>query len=228
MSERKGRCAGLPREGLPKFERLFKILIVSPESRTFIEEARRAQIIECAIDVLAERGYAHTTLAKIARRARISTGVISYHFGGKTQLIQAVVAEVAKLATDLMIPRILAQPTAAEGLRAYIESNLDFMRLHRKPLLALVEIVTHATGQDGDPHPYARQAETSVTDLEKLLDWGRSSGEFRDFDSRSMAIAIRGAIDAVPGRLLNDPGFDLDRLASELVTTFTLATRRHS
>ncbi|UBU15648.1 TetR/AcrR family transcriptional regulator [Nonomuraea gerenzanensis] len=198
-----------------------------PESRTFIEEARRAQIIECAIDVLAEHGYLHTTLAKIAKRAKISTGVISYHFGGKDQLIQAVVADVAKLATDLMIPRILAQPTATEGLRAYIESNLEFMRLHRKPLLALVQIVTHAVGEDTRPGPYDRQADVAITDLEKLLDWGRRSGEFRDFDLRSMAIAIRGAIDAVPGRLLNDPDFDLDLLTGELVTTFTLATRRH-
>jgi AcrR family transcriptional regulator len=200
---------------------------VPPESRTFIEEARRAQIIECAIDVLAEHGYLHTTLARIAKRAKISTGVISYHFGGKDQLIQAVVTEVAKLATDLMIPRILSQPTATEGLRAYIESNLEFMRLHRKPLLALVQIVTHAVGEDSRAGPYDQQADVAITDLEKLLDWGRRTGEFRDFHLRSMAIAIRGAIDAVPGRLLNDPDFDLDLLTRELVTTFTLATRRH-
>ncbi|WP_206059442.1 TetR family transcriptional regulator, partial [Nonomuraea zeae] len=79
-----------------------------PESRTFIEEARRAQIISCAIEVLADQGYPHTTLAKIAKQAKISTGVISYHFGGKKQLIQAVVEEVVKLGTDMMLPRILA------------------------------------------------------------------------------------------------------------------------
>lgn len=199
---------------------------MSSESRTFIEEARRAQIIACAIEVLADHGYARTTMARIAKQAKISTGVISYHFGGKAQLTQAVVAEVARLATDLMIPRILAQPTAAEALRAYIESNLEFMRLHRKPLLALVEIITHQPGEEGGPGPYAEQAEVAITDLEKVLEWGRKSGEFRDFDQRSMAIAIRGVIDAVSGRLLNDPGFDLDLLTQELVTTFTIATRR--
>ncbi|WP_169789252.1 TetR/AcrR family transcriptional regulator [Nonomuraea candida] len=197
------------------------------ESRTFIEEARRAQIIECAIDVLAEHGYARTTLARIAERAGISTGVISYHFGGKTQLIQAIVAEVAKLATDLMVPRILAQPTAALGLRAYIEGNLEFMRLHRKPLLALVEIVTHSPGEGEEPNPYGHQSEVALSDLEKLLEWGQKSGEFREFDRRSMAIAIRGAIDAVPGLLFNDPAFDLDLLARELVETFTIATGRN-
>ncbi|GAA3215022.1 TetR/AcrR family transcriptional regulator [Nonomuraea helvata] len=201
---------------------------MTSESRTFIEEARRAQIIACAIEVLAEQGYAHTTLARIAKQAKISTGVISYHFGGKIQLIEAVVAEVARLATDMMVPRILAQPTATEALRAYLEGNLDFMREHRKPLLALVEIITHMPGEEGGPRPYAKQAEVAVADLEKVLDWGQRSGEFRDFDRRSMAITIRGAVDAVPGRLIHEPDLDLDLLARELVTTFTLATRRQS
>ncbi|MDX3104826.1 TetR/AcrR family transcriptional regulator [Nonomuraea angiospora] len=198
---------------------------MASENRTFIEEARRAQIIACAIEVLADQGYAHATLARIARHAKISTGVISYHFGGKMQLIEAVVAEVTRLATDLMLPRILAQPTATRALRAYIEGNLDFMRQHRKPLLALVEIITHASSEQSGPGPYAAQAEAAVTDLEKVLDWGRRSGEFRDFDERTMAITIRGAIDAVPGRLIHEPGLDLDLLARELVTTFALATR---
>ncbi|MEV0232440.1 TetR/AcrR family transcriptional regulator [Nonomuraea sp. NPDC050786] len=201
---------------------------MTSESRTFIEEARRSQIIACAIEVLAEQGYAHTTLARIAKQAKISTGVISYHFGGKIQLIEAVVTEVARLATDMMVPRILAQPTATEALRAYLEGNLDFMREHRKPLLALVEIITHMPGEEGGPRPYAEQAEIAVADLEKVLDWGQRSGEFRDFDRRSMAITIRGAVDAVPGRLIHEPDLDLDLLARELVTTFTLATRRQS
>ena len=114
------------------------------ETRTFIEEARRSQIIACAIEVIATLGYANASLSEIAKLAKISTGVISYHFDGKDELIQAVVAEVAGIATDLMTPRIVAQATATDALRVYIEANLEFMRLHPKPLLALVEIVTHS------------------------------------------------------------------------------------
>ncbi len=60
----------------------------------------------------------------------------------------------------------------------------------------------------------------------RLLDWGHRTGEFRDFDPRSMAIAIRGVVDAVPARLVQDPELDLDLLAQEFVALFTLATRR--
>ena len=53
------------------------------EATSFIEEARRRQIIDTAIRTIATRGYSRTSLAEIAREAGISKGVISYHFEGK-------------------------------------------------------------------------------------------------------------------------------------------------
>ncbi|WP_371784608.1 TetR/AcrR family transcriptional regulator [Streptosporangium subroseum] len=210
---------------MTRFEHAFKFLNVQLETRTFIEEARRSQIVACAIEVIATLGYANASLAKIAKLAKVSTGVISYHFDGKDELIQAVVAEVAGIATDLMTPRIVAQATATDALRVYIEANLEFMRLHPKPLLALVEIVTHSRAGDGGPGPYAAQHEIAIADLEKVLTWGRRTGEFRDFDLRTMAIAIRGAIDAIPAQIVVFPDLDIDHLARELTVLFMLATR---
>ncbi|MGW2156712.1 TetR/AcrR family transcriptional regulator [Nonomuraea sp. NPDC001699] len=189
--------------------------------RTFVEENRRAQIIDCAVEALATLGYQQASMAKIAKLAGITPGLIAYYFGSKDELIEAVVAHAAKLATDLMLPRILAQTSATDALRVYFETNLEFMRLHRKPLLALVEIVVH--DRDG---PYAGQQGSAITDIEKLLAWGQQTGEFRRFELRPMAIAIRGAIDAVPSYLLKDPDYDVSALAAELATIFTLATRR--
>ncbi|WEL93058.1 helix-turn-helix domain containing protein, partial [Tsukamurella tyrosinosolvens] len=59
--------------------------------RSFIEEARRRQIIAAAAEVLADEGYGRATLARIARQAGISKGVISYHFDGKDDLMRQVV-----------------------------------------------------------------------------------------------------------------------------------------
>ncbi|MBB5138898.1 AcrR family transcriptional regulator [Thermocatellispora tengchongensis] len=195
------------------------------EARSFIEEARRAQLVQCAIEAISSYGYANATMARIAKLAKASPGVISYHFGGKEQMIQAVVAEVARLATEMMEPRIVASATATEALRVYFTTNLEFMRVHRGPLLALVEIINHERGEGGRPGPYDAQHEIALADVEKVLAWGQQTGEFRDFDRRAMAIAIRGAIDAVPARMLRDPGLDLEHLAVEFATLFELATR---
>ncbi|MDY0395687.1 TetR family transcriptional regulator [Virgibacillus halophilus] len=57
------------------------------DRQSFIAEARREQIIKAAIEVLKEVGYVSTSLAKIAKQANISTGLISYHFSGKEDLM---------------------------------------------------------------------------------------------------------------------------------------------
>jgi hypothetical protein len=55
--------------------------------QSFIAEARRAQIIEAAIRTLDEIGYVQASLAQIAKRAGISTALISYHFSDKDDLM---------------------------------------------------------------------------------------------------------------------------------------------
>ena len=61
--------------------------------RSFIETARRAQIMAAAIDTIAEVGYGQASLARIAETAGTSKGVIIYHFGGKDELVRELVGE---------------------------------------------------------------------------------------------------------------------------------------
>ena len=56
---------------------------------TFTERARRDQITGGAVQVLADRGFAGTSLAAIGDRLGISKGVISYHFQDKAELLNA-------------------------------------------------------------------------------------------------------------------------------------------
>ena len=100
----------------------------SDDPRTFVSSARRAQIVEAAIETVAEVGYANASLSRIAVRLGISKGVISYHFAGKDDLIAEIVSQVLQRARAYMQPRIEAQTTGPEMLRAYIESNLEFIR----------------------------------------------------------------------------------------------------
>ena len=109
--------------------------------RTFTEAARRTQIIEAAIDTIAEVGFGRASLARIGERIGISKGLIGYHFAGKDDLIKEVVFEIVDQGMAYMQPRIIAEmSTGSRFLRAYIESNLTFMRDHRNYMVAIVEI----------------------------------------------------------------------------------------
>jgi TetR/AcrR family fatty acid metabolism transcriptional regulator len=192
--------------------------------RTFIETARRAQIAAAAIDVIAEAGYAGASFARIAERLGISRGLISYHFNNKDDLIKQVVHEAAEQAIAYIRPRVLAESTGPETLRAYIESNLAFMRDHRNNVIAMIEISRSA---DGRRIFYDDTAViNAVGALEHALSDFQTAGQFRpDFDPHVMAIAIRAAIEAASPRLALDPEFNMDNYASEIITIFDLATR---
>src|SRR6202167_391329 len=185
-----------------------EIISSGQQDRSFIENVRRAQIIECAIDAIAELGYAKASLAEIAKRARVSKGVISYHFAGKSELIQQVVAAVRAPAVAEMLPRVLAEQSAPRMLRAYIDSNLEFLSAHHNQILALMTIAVSAA----DDRPAADLAsgfELAVAELENLLRYGQERGEFREFSTRVMAVTLRNAIDGLASMLSADPNLDL-------------------
>jgi AcrR family transcriptional regulator len=193
------------------------------EQRTFVANARRAQIVEAAIDTVAEVGYANASLSRIAVRLGISKGVISYHFAGKDDLIAEIVTQVLQQARAYMQPRIEAQQSGPDMLRTYIESNLEFIRDHPNQLRAIVEIVRATIA--GARSPLSRNRENGVQILADMLARFQAAGDFRaDFDPNAMAMAIRAVIDVAPSRL-SDPGFDIDGYAHEAVTLFALATR---
>jgi TetR/AcrR family transcriptional regulator, fatty acid metabolism regulator protein len=192
--------------------------------RTFIETARRAQIAAAAIDTIAEVGYAGASFARIAERVGISRGLISYHFDNKDDLIKQVVREAAEQAIAYIRPRVVAESTGPAMLRAYIESNLAFMRDHRNNVIAMIEISRSAEGRR--IHSGDTAVINAVGALEHVLSESQTAGQFRPgFDPHVMAIAIRAAIEAASPRLALDPEFDMDHYASEIITVFDLATR---
>jgi AcrR family transcriptional regulator len=192
---------------------------IDQKDRSFIETARRGQIVEAAIDTLAELGYAKASFARIAQRARISPGLISYHFRNKQELMEQVVAEV----NADMERAIEERAEGAEGhvavLRAVIEGFVHYCA-ERPARLVAVGQIEHAEGWG------AQEREQSIGDFEQLLRSGQDDGEFRTFSSRLMAATILAALEAVPTELHARPDTDVRTYADELATAFELAVRK--
>lgn len=197
----------------------------SPTGRSFIEEARRAQIVASAIETMAAQGYVRASLAQIAERAGISKSVISYHFAGKDELVEAVLAEIFATAQAAVRPLITAEPTAAGKLRAYITGRIGFLATHRDHMLALAEIWFGLRGADGRPRLGPAEQEPELAALEQIFAQGQRDGEFRGFATRVMAVSLRQAIDGALLEIVARPDVDLGAYAGELVELFDRATQ---
>jgi AcrR family transcriptional regulator len=193
----------------------------SEQSRTLTEQVRRAQIVSAAISTIAGLGYRNATFAQIAKRAGLSsTGLISYHFAGKEELIREVVRTVLADIGTYMAARMKAAASPAEALRAYIEGNVEFISSHREQMKALADIFVNG-GFSYD----AADEKAVVSPLEEILRAGQAAAEFRAFDPAVMATLVQRAVDGLPFLLDVRPELDVAAYGREVVTVFDLATR---
>ncbi|GIL27459.1 TetR/AcrR family transcriptional regulator [Actinocatenispora comari] len=187
------------------------------DGRSLAAQARRAQIVDAAIEVIAAAGFAQCSFGRIAKHAGLSsTRLISYHFEDKNELIQAVVDTVLGEATRYVQPRIAATADRRAALAAYITANLEFLHDHPTRIRALVEIFAGARNDD--------RLTTSDTPRAVAIDFfraGQREGVFRRFDPEVMATVLRAAIDAVAMQ----PDVDHAAYTGELVELFDRVTR---
>lgn len=67
------------------------------------EEARRTQILRAAYDVAARKGLDALTVRLVAQRAKLSSGLVLFHFRSKEQLIIALLDYVLETTTVLHV-----------------------------------------------------------------------------------------------------------------------------
>ncbi|MFW0788831.1 TetR/AcrR family transcriptional regulator [Gordonia sp. CPCC 205333] len=202
----------------------------SKQSRTFTEDARRRQIVDCAIDLIAEIGYPQASQAKIAERAGIAKSVVLYHFTNKDELVAEIVTSVFTQAAEIMIPAIIRADSATAKLAAYIDSNGEFLRKHRHAAVTLFEISLSFRSSEG--LRLDQQAQKSVDadgippefamlDPQAIIEMGVATGEFRsDLNPALVKNALRGALDGAVRDLFRDPGYDVLAFTETLKTLF--------
>src|ERR1700722_10914563 len=193
--------------------------------KSFIERARREQIVDAAIDVLCESVFPPASPGAIAERIGVSKGVLSYHFAGKSELLREVIGHVLTEAAAYMTPRVAAATSYVEALRIYVTSNLDFIGAHRREIIAFTEIVNGMPPGGSDPPPHLQVHRSAVEDLTRLFEAGQAAGEFGQFSASVTAVSLRASVDAISGLLRADPAMDVDAYGAQLLGLFERAVR---
>jgi TetR/AcrR family transcriptional regulator len=165
---------------------------------------RRREILQCAIDVFGEAGYAGARIDEVARRVGIRRPSILYHYADKQSLysaaVSSVVAEIAErvLATenvpgerlaaiaDAWVDFVIARPNAARVLlRQMLDADPALTRMTQAPVRELLESIQSAIDDN------------MINDSEKTLD----ANEFAlILSSTSLVwVASRSAIEGALG-----------------------------
>jgi AcrR family transcriptional regulator len=96
------------------------------------EAERREQILKAAYEVALRAGIDGLTVRAVAARAKLSHGLVLFHFGRKERLVSAVLDRVLAATTMLQMTEEIARiPRAPDRLRALLQHELE--RLAREP-----------------------------------------------------------------------------------------------
>ncbi len=90
-------------------------------------EARKVQLIEATIEVIASNGYARTTLTDVARKAGLSHGLVNFHFSTKEGLLSETLAYLAEEYRDNWSRALAAVPEddAARQIEALLKADFE-------------------------------------------------------------------------------------------------------
>ena len=101
-----------------------------------MQPVRKRQLIEATIATIAEHGFGEATIARIARRAGLSSGIIAHYFGGKDALLAATMRH---LLTELLrdaTARLRGARTPLERAEAVIAANFGPEQFNREVIAA--------------------------------------------------------------------------------------------
>lgn len=91
--------------------------------KTASDDERRAEIVNCALEIFTEHGYAGTTMDLVASQSKVSKRTLYELFPGKTALFHAMIAAHRQAMLDL--PRERDDEDLVEALEAIFRVDID-------------------------------------------------------------------------------------------------------
>jgi AcrR family transcriptional regulator len=176
--------------------------------------ARRRQILSAAKRVFARKGFQATTIADVAKAARLSYGAVYWYFGSKDDLFHALMDQQAEA-----LRAHIAQALDGIGdddpevlLRHSIRAIFEFFESD-KALVRLLFRDAYALGGRFERH-LAAIYEGFIDDLAILLDDARSRGQVIDVPPRVAAFSVAALIGQLAHRRLStDDGLEASVVA---------------
>jgi TetR/AcrR family transcriptional repressor of bet genes len=134
---------------------------------------RRRQLVEAAIAVIHEQGFAQATVARIARRAGVSSGMVHHYFRDKDDLLFATMRHLlAELRADA-VSRLAGSEDPLVRIRAIIDAcfgDAQFDEQVFSAWLALYGNARHSERLSGILALYHRRLKSSlVHELRRLV-----------------------------------------------------------
>ncbi|MET7328119.1 TetR/AcrR family transcriptional regulator [Nonomuraea sp. NPDC005650] len=150
----------------------------------------RQKVFRAAVELIAEHGYAATTVDAIAERAGVAKGTVFYNFGSKEGLFEALLEH----SVDLLAEALAAADTgesALDALDSVVLGQLRFFEEHGAFARVLLAEMWRTAWQEA----VARLRESALGVYANVLRRAAANGEVRaDLDVETASTAVFGMV----------------------------------
>jgi AcrR family transcriptional regulator len=171
----------------------------------------RAAIVAVASQVFAERGFRGASVREITTRAGVNLGAITYHFGSKAALFEAVLTRhqtelIARLEAAARRPG-----STLERLEAVVRTHFLHLAGHPEVRRLLMQVLL----APGDlPRAAGENVRRMLGIVADLIARGQAEGVFRPGDPRMLTLAVMAQplmLNVLRGPLRAGPHLDLEQ-----------------
>ncbi|MBN2550781.1 MAG: TetR/AcrR family transcriptional regulator [Anaerolineales bacterium] len=163
--------------------------------RPDVSEKRRAQILESAIQVIAQQGFANTRMDDVAAESGYSKGLLYWYFKSKEEIIIAI----ADLLFGVQFRKMQKLSVEGQTARACLENFLDIFLEDLRGMLKVAPVIYEfyalAFRNTTVRKVMQQYLERFVEILEPIVQQGMDNGEFTPGKARQITIAIGAALE---------------------------------
>ena len=163
-----------------------------------LKQKRRVEIMEATLRCFNRSGYRRTTMDDVVTESGLSKGTIYWHFKDKKNLFLEtfdwLINQIGNEITHSLFQESLSPSERLEAsLQSIILASESEMEFSTFPLQFLLEMVED---EDFMAH-YKELIKAFVEEVQKLIDEGIRSGEFRQVDTEEVAWSLMAAYDGI-------------------------------
>lgn len=158
-------------------------------------DERRAQIVRGMRHVLAKQGYERASIGDIAKAAKITPGLVHYHFKNKLEILEVLVADLIAERHALLDRKIASTSDPWRQLDALIDHYLHPGKdADPEALACWVVLSAEALREPRIQRAFALGVHETIKKIEQILRDGVKERVFKKVDYGALAAALMALI----------------------------------
>ena len=183
--------------------------------RSDIKHLRRGQLIEATIDTIARHGFRKTTLSQVAKRAKLSQGIVNFYFKTKDGLLLETLEFLAEEYEARWKRAVAASgPDPVAALDAIIETDLGRKVCNLRKVSVWVAFWGEVRSQPGFRKLCSKLSEDYLAQTREIISRIIDRGGYQRHDADAIARGLNAMINGLWLDLMIDP-MNFDREAAK-------------